>query len=48
MSFSSLAGIPLVYELDADLRPVKHYYLADDETVRKAIERVQNQGKAKK
>jgi 2,3-bisphosphoglycerate-dependent phosphoglycerate mutase len=41
-------GIPLVYELDADLRPVKHYYLADDETVRKAIERVQNQGKAKK
>jgi 2,3-bisphosphoglycerate-dependent phosphoglycerate mutase len=33
-------GIPLVYELDENLRPIKHYYLADDETVRKALERV--------
>jgi 2,3-bisphosphoglycerate-dependent phosphoglycerate mutase len=40
-------GIPLVYELDADLKPVKHYYLADEETVRKAAEAVANQGKAK-
>jgi 2,3-bisphosphoglycerate-dependent phosphoglycerate mutase len=39
-------GIPLVYELDADLKPVKHYYLADEETVRKALETVANQGKA--
>lgn len=23
-------GIPLVYELDADLKPIKHYYLADE------------------
>ena len=28
-----LAGIPLVYELDADLKPVKHYYLASEEQV---------------
>lgn len=40
-------GIPLVYELDADLRPLKSYYLADEEAVRKAAEAVANQGKAK-
>lgn len=41
-------GIPLVFELDENLKPIKkHYYLADDATVRAAIERVQNQGKAK-
>jgi 2,3-bisphosphoglycerate-dependent phosphoglycerate mutase len=40
-------GIPLVYELDADLKPVTHYYLADEETVKKAAEAVANQGKAK-
>jgi 2,3-bisphosphoglycerate-dependent phosphoglycerate mutase len=38
-------GIPLVYELDADLKPVTHYYLADEETVRKAAEAVAAQGK---
>ena len=40
-------GIPLVYELDEALRPVTHYYLADEETVRKAAEAVAAQGKAK-
>jgi 2,3-bisphosphoglycerate-dependent phosphoglycerate mutase len=40
-------GIPLVYELDAELKPVRHYYLADEETVRKAAEAVAAQGKAK-
>ncbi len=40
-------GIPLVYELDANLKPVTHYYLADEATVRKAAEAVANQGKAK-
>jgi 2,3-bisphosphoglycerate-dependent phosphoglycerate mutase len=40
-------GIPLIYELDADLKPIKHYYLADEETVRKAEEAVAAQGKAK-
>jgi 2,3-bisphosphoglycerate-dependent phosphoglycerate mutase len=40
-------GIPLVYELDATLRPVNHYYLADEETVRKAAEAVAAQGKVK-
>jgi 2,3-bisphosphoglycerate-dependent phosphoglycerate mutase len=40
-------GIPLVYELDKNLKSLKHYYLADEETVKKAVEAVANQGKAK-
>lgn len=40
-------GVPLVYELDAELKPLKHYYLADEETIKKAMEAVKNQGKAK-
>ncbi len=40
-------GIPLVYELDADLCPIRHEYLADEETVRKAQEAVAKQGKAR-
>jgi len=41
-------GIPLVYELDDNLRPIKHYYLGDPEEVKKAMEAVANQGKTKK
>jgi 2,3-bisphosphoglycerate-dependent phosphoglycerate mutase len=40
-------GIPLVYELDKDLKPVKHYYLASEEEVKAAIAKVAAQGKAK-
>lgn len=40
-------GIPLVYELTADLKPVKSYYLGDAEAVAKAAAAVANQGKAK-
>jgi phosphoglycerate mutase, BPG-dependent, family 1 len=39
-------GIPLVYELDDDLKPIRHYYLGDEEAIRKAQEAVANQGKA--
>jgi 2,3-bisphosphoglycerate-dependent phosphoglycerate mutase len=39
-------GIPLVYELDADLRPLKHYYLGDPSVVAAATQAVANQGKA--
>jgi 2,3-bisphosphoglycerate-dependent phosphoglycerate mutase len=39
-------GIPLVYELDADLRPLRHYYLGDAEAAAKAAAAVANQGKA--
>ncbi|MGA2783246.1 MAG: 2,3-diphosphoglycerate-dependent phosphoglycerate mutase [Candidatus Bathyarchaeia archaeon] len=40
-------GIPLVYELGDGLKPVNHYYLGDEERVRKAIESVVAQGKTK-
>ena len=40
-------GIPLVYELDEALKPVKSYYLGDPEEVTKAMEAVANQGKTK-
>jgi 2,3-bisphosphoglycerate-dependent phosphoglycerate mutase len=39
-------GMPLAYELGGDLRPLKKYYLGDPEEVRKAMEKVANQGKA--
>jgi 2,3-bisphosphoglycerate-dependent phosphoglycerate mutase len=41
-------GMPLVYELDQDLKPIKSYYLGDPEEVKKAMEAVAAQGKAKK
>jgi 2,3-bisphosphoglycerate-dependent phosphoglycerate mutase len=37
--------IPLVYELDENLKPIKHYYLAPDEEVRRVIEGIKNQTK---
>ncbi len=40
-------GQPLVYELDADLKPIKSYYLGDEEAIRQAMQAVANQGKAK-
>ncbi|MBS0342439.1 MAG: 2,3-diphosphoglycerate-dependent phosphoglycerate mutase [Proteobacteria bacterium] len=39
-------GIPLVYELDSDLKPLRHYYLGDAEAAAKAAAAVANQGKA--
>lgn len=38
-------GIPLVYELDNDLKPIRHYYLGDPEEVAKAAAAVAAQGK---
>ncbi|MGO9242390.1 MAG: 2,3-diphosphoglycerate-dependent phosphoglycerate mutase [Bryobacteraceae bacterium] len=38
-------GMPLVYELDADLKPLKSYYLGDPEKVKAAMEAVARQGK---
>jgi 2,3-bisphosphoglycerate-dependent phosphoglycerate mutase len=39
-------GIPLVYELDANLKPIKHYFLGDAEAAAKAAAAVASQGKA--
>ncbi|MDX1972828.1 MAG: 2,3-diphosphoglycerate-dependent phosphoglycerate mutase [Candidatus Sumerlaeia bacterium] len=38
-------GIPLLYELDANLKPIRSKYLGDEEAARKAAEAVANQGK---
>jgi 2,3-bisphosphoglycerate-dependent phosphoglycerate mutase len=40
-------GVPLVYELTEDLKPVKSYYLGDSDAIAKAAAAVANQGKAK-
>ncbi|XP_058058043.1 phosphoglycerate mutase 2-like [Anopheles bellator] len=48
MGLNLPTGIPFVYELDENLKPVVSMkFLGDEETVRKAIESVANQGKAK-
>jgi 2,3-bisphosphoglycerate-dependent phosphoglycerate mutase len=39
-------GIPLVYELDANMKPIRHYYLGDAEAAAKAAAAVASQGKA--
>ena len=40
-------GVPLVYELDDNLKPVKHYYLGDAAEIEKKAKAVANQGKKK-
>ena len=40
-------GTPLVYELDADLRPLRHYYLGDQAAIAASLAAVANQGKAR-
>jgi len=40
-------GVPLVYELDDDLKPIKHYYLGDPAAIQAAMEAVAAQGKKK-
>ena len=40
-------GQPLVYELDADLKPIKSYYLGDAAAIEAAMKAVATQGKAK-
>ena len=39
---------PLVYELDDALKPIRHYYLGDEDAIQAAMQAVANQGKAKK
>jgi 2,3-bisphosphoglycerate-dependent phosphoglycerate mutase len=40
-------GVPLVYELDRELKPLKHYYLGDAAEIARRTAAVANQGKAK-
>jgi 2,3-bisphosphoglycerate-dependent phosphoglycerate mutase len=40
--------VPLVYEFDDALKPIRHYYLGDPEKVKDAIKAVAAQAKVKK
>lgn len=40
-------GIPLIYELDDNLKPISHYYLGDPEVIKEAIDSVAKQTKKK-
>ncbi len=40
-------GVPLVYELDSDLKPLRSYYLGDPEQIKAATDAVRKQGEAK-
>ncbi|MDG1292495.1 MAG: 2,3-bisphosphoglycerate-dependent phosphoglycerate mutase, partial [Pseudomonadales bacterium] len=39
-------GVPLVYQLDADLKPISSEYLGDPEAIKAMMNSVANQGKA--
>jgi 2,3-bisphosphoglycerate-dependent phosphoglycerate mutase len=45
VSLNIPTGIPLVYELDGNLKPLRHYYLGDQEAIKNAIEAVASQTK---
>jgi 2,3-bisphosphoglycerate-dependent phosphoglycerate mutase len=48
MELNIPTGIPLVYELDSSLKPIKHYYLGNEEEIKKAMDQVAKQGKVRK
>lgn len=45
MELNIPTGVPLVYELDENLQPIRHYYLGDQEKIKAAAEAVAKQGK---
>jgi 2,3-bisphosphoglycerate-dependent phosphoglycerate mutase len=47
LNFNIPTGIPIIYELDENLKPISRNFLGNEEDVRKAMEAVANQGKAK-
>jgi 2,3-bisphosphoglycerate-dependent phosphoglycerate mutase len=47
VEFNIPTGVPLVYLLNDDLKPLQKFYLGDPETVKKAAEAVANQGKTR-
>jgi 2,3-bisphosphoglycerate-dependent phosphoglycerate mutase len=46
VNYNIPTGIPLVYELDKDLKPTKNYYLGDEEAIKAAQDAVAKQGRA--
>jgi 2,3-bisphosphoglycerate-dependent phosphoglycerate mutase len=47
ISLNIPTGVPLVYELDDNLKPIRHYYLGDQDAIAAAMNAVASQGKAK-
>ncbi|MNL81585.1 2,3-bisphosphoglycerate-dependent phosphoglycerate mutase [compost metagenome] len=47
MGVNMPTGIPLMYELDQNLKVLKKEFIGDPEDIKAAIEAVENQGKAK-
>ena len=47
ISLNLPTGIPYVFEFDENMKLVKDYFLADEETLKKLMEEVANQGKKK-
>jgi 2,3-bisphosphoglycerate-dependent phosphoglycerate mutase len=47
VSLNIPTGVPLVYELDSELKPIRHYYLGDQAEIQKAMDAVAKQGKMK-
>jgi 2,3-bisphosphoglycerate-dependent phosphoglycerate mutase len=47
LNFNIPTGIPIVYELDENIMPIKRYFLGNEEEIKKAMDAVANQGKAK-
>ena len=47
VEFNIPTGIPLIYELDYNLKPIRHYFLGDQKEIERKIEEIVAQGKAK-
>lgn len=47
VNFNIPTGVPLVYELDDNLKPIKHYFLGDIKEIEKKMKSIEAQGKAK-
>ena len=48
MELNIPTGVPLVYEFDEQLKPIRHYYLGDAAEIAAAMDAVAKQGKSKK
>jgi 2,3-bisphosphoglycerate-dependent phosphoglycerate mutase len=47
MELNIPTGVPLVYEFDEEMKPIRHYYLGDPAEIAAAMDAVAKQGKAK-
>lgn len=48
LKYNIPTAVPLVYEFDQNLKPIKNYYIASDEEIKAKMDAVAKQGQAKK